>query len=129
MTQKVVTTKGSKKAATIINESKRVYFFGVGGSEIVATDAYHKFCVPYRNFSQHGLPYSIDGSFFIDGKDCAVLISHTGQSKETIHIAETVRKTGAKQSLLLAKLILPLLNLAMSFLFLFLKKQNSDLKL
>ena len=46
MTQKVVTTKGSKKAATIINESKRVYFFGVGGSEIVATDAYHKFCVP-----------------------------------------------------------------------------------
>ncbi|XVG98119.1 MurR/RpiR family transcriptional regulator [Enterococcus faecium] len=29
-------------------------------------------------------------------KDCAVLISHTGQSKETIHIAETVRKTGAK---------------------------------
>lgn len=43
MTQKVVTTKGSKKAATIINESKRVYFFGVGGSEIVATDAYHKF--------------------------------------------------------------------------------------
>ena len=52
-------------------------------------------------------------------KDCAVLISHTGQSKETIHIAETVRKTGAKQSLLLAKLILPLLNLAMSFYFYF----------
>lgn len=24
------------------------------------------------------------------------MISHTGQSKETIHIAETVRKTGAK---------------------------------
>ncbi len=75
--KKVVTTKGSKKAATIINESKRVYFFGVGGSEIVATDAYHKFCVPYRNFSQHGLPYSIDGSFFIDGKRlCCFDFSH-----------------------------------------------------
>ena len=62
-------------------------------------------------------------------KDCAVLISHTGQSKETIHIAETVRKKlEQKQLLLLAKLILPLPNLAMSFLFLFLKKQNSDLK-
>ncbi len=42
-TKKLLQQKDLKKAATIINESKRVYFFGVGGSEIVATDAYHKF--------------------------------------------------------------------------------------
>ncbi len=129
-TKKLLQQKDLKKAATIINESKRVYFFGVGGSEIVATDAYHKF-LRSPIATSHSTDYHIQlmEASLLTEKDCAVLISHTGQSKETIHIAETVRKTGQKQSLLLAKLILPLLNLAMSFLFLFLKKQNSDLKL
>ena len=35
-TKRLLQQKDLKKAATIINESKRVYFFGVGGSEIVA---------------------------------------------------------------------------------------------
>ena len=96
-TKKLLQQKDLKKAATIINESKRVYFFGVGGSEIVATDAYHKF-LRSPIATSHSTDYHIQlmEASLLTEKDCAVLISHTGQSKETIHIAETVRKTGAK---------------------------------
>ncbi|MGO3608344.1 MAG: MurR/RpiR family transcriptional regulator, partial [Enterococcus sp.] len=42
-TRKLLKEADLNKAIKLISESRRLYFFGVGGSEIVATDAYHKF--------------------------------------------------------------------------------------
>lgn len=44
-TKKLLKEQDLKRAVKMISDSRRLYFFGVGGSEIVATDAYHKFCV------------------------------------------------------------------------------------
>ena len=75
--------------------------------------------------TSHSTDYHIqlmEASLLTEKRLCC-LISHTGQSKEAIHIAETVRKTGAKQLLLLAKLNSSLPNFGDVVLFLFLKKQ------
>lgn len=95
-TKKLLQQDDLKKAASVINHSERLYFFGVGGSEIVATDAYHKFLrSPIAVFHSSDYHIQLMEAALLTKKDCAILISHTGRSKETIHIAETIKKVGA----------------------------------
>ena len=96
-TKKILQLDDLKKAAEIISNSKLLYFFGVGGSGILAEDAYHKFLrspIPVR----HSTDYHIQlmEAALLTPEDCAICISHTGKSKETIKIAEIVKKVGAK---------------------------------
>lgn len=96
-TRKLLKEADLNKAIKLIFESRRLYFFGVGGSEIVATDAYHKFLrspIPVG----HSTDYHIQlmEASLLTQADCAILISHSGKSKETIHIAEAAKKAGAK---------------------------------
>lgn len=96
-TKKILQLDDLKKAAEIISNSKLLYFFGVGGSGILAEDAYHKFLrspIPVR----HSTDYHIQlmEAALLTPQDCAICISHTGKSKETIKIAEIVKKVGAK---------------------------------
>lgn len=96
-TRKLLKEADLNKAIKLISESRRLYFFGVGGSEIVATDAYHKFLrspIPVG----HSTDYHIQlmEASLLTPADCAILISHSGKSKETIHIAEAAKKAGAK---------------------------------
>ncbi|MBU5364239.1 MurR/RpiR family transcriptional regulator [Enterococcus devriesei] len=96
-TRKLLKEADLNKAIKLISESRRLYFFGVGGSEIVATDAYHKFLrspIPVG----HSTDYHIQlmEASLLTQADCAILISHSGKSKETIHIAEAAKKAGAK---------------------------------
>lgn len=86
-----------KKAAEIILNSNLLYFFGVGGSGILAQDAYHKFLrSPTR--VRHSTDYHIQlmEASLLTPQDCAICISHTGKSKETIKIAEIAKNAGAK---------------------------------
>lgn len=96
-TRKLLKQTDLKTAATMINQSNRLYFFGVGGSEIVAADAYHKF-LRSPIIVCHSADYHLQlmEASLLTKKDCALLISHTGRSKETIHIAETLKKVGTK---------------------------------
>lgn len=96
-TKNILQLDNLKKAAEIISNSNFLYFFGVGGSGILAEDAYHKFLrspIPAR----HNTDYHIQlmEASLLTPQDCAICISHTGKSKETIKIAETVKKVGAK---------------------------------
>ncbi|WP_313630303.1 MurR/RpiR family transcriptional regulator [Enterococcus devriesei] len=96
-TRKLLKEADLNKAIKLISESRRLYFFGVGGSEIVATDAYHKFLrspIPVG----HSTDYHIQlmEASLLTQADCAILISHSGKSKETIRIAEAAKKAGAK---------------------------------
>ncbi len=96
-TRKLLKEQDLKQAANMIGSSKRLFLFGVGGSEIVATDAYHKFL---RTSSSvfHSTDYHIQlmEASLMTEEDCAIIISHTGRSKETIYIAESAKETGAK---------------------------------
>lgn len=86
-----------KKAAEIISNSKLLYFFDIGGSGIVAKDAYYKF-LRYLTNVRHSTDYHMQlmEASLLTPQDCAICISHTGKSKETIKIAEIVKKAGAK---------------------------------
>ncbi|MGM9903778.1 phosphosugar isomerase transcriptional regulator [Enterococcus sp. 10A9_DIV0425] len=96
-TRKLLQEQDLDKAVQLITHSKRLFFFGVGGSEIVATDAYHKFLrspIPVY----HSTDYHIQlmEAALLTPDDCAILISHTGKSKETIELAKIAKDYGAK---------------------------------
>lgn len=96
-TKKILRLDDLKKAAEIISNSNLLYFFGVGGSGILAEDAYHKFLRSPAHV-RHSTDYHIQlmEASLLTPQDCAICISHTGKSKETIRIAELVKEAGAK---------------------------------
>lgn len=96
-TKKLLDKQKLKDTVDFIDQSDRLFFFGVGGSEIVASDAYHKFLRSPVNVV-HNADYHIQlmEASMMTEKDCALLISHTGKSKETIQLAEVAKKNGAK---------------------------------
>jgi DNA-binding MurR/RpiR family transcriptional regulator len=96
-TKKILRLDDLKKAAEIISNSNLLYFFGVGGSGILAEDAYHKFLRSPAHV-RHSTDYHIQlmEASLLTPQDCAICISHTGKSKETIKIAEIIKEAGAK---------------------------------
>ncbi|MBO0411544.1 MurR/RpiR family transcriptional regulator [Enterococcus hulanensis] len=111
-TKKLLKETDLKKAVKMISDSRRLYFFGVGGSEIVATDAYHKFLrspIPVGHSTDYHLQL-MEASLLTE-EDCAMFISHSGKSKETIHIAEAAKKNGAKVIVMTSQINSPLAKL------------------
>jgi len=76
--------------------NKRIEFYGVGNSGIVAQDAQHKF---FR--LGVGTAASSDGhvqlmsATMLGSGDCAVIISNSGRSRDLLDAAEIARKKGA----------------------------------
>lgn len=96
-TKQLLKEEDLTKAVDIINQSNELYLFGVGGSEVLAADAYHKFLrSPIR--VRHSTDYHLQmmETALMTEKDSAICISHTGRSKETIRIAKAVHEHGAK---------------------------------
>ena len=96
-TQSLLNEKALKKAGNILLSSNNVSLFGVGGSNVVCFDAYHKFLRSPIHV-QYSMDYHIQlmQASLLNEKDCAIIITHTGLTKETIKIAETVKKNKAK---------------------------------
>jgi RpiR family carbohydrate utilization transcriptional regulator len=75
---------------------KRIEFYGVGNSGIVAQDAQHKF---FR-LGVHSTAVSdghvqVMSATMLTSGDCAVIISNSGQSRDLLDAAEIARKKGA----------------------------------
>lgn len=86
-----------KTAASLIEDADCVTFFGLGGSNIVAFDAYHKFLrSPIR--CQYGTDAHIQlmQASLMTEHDVAVITTHTGLTKDTLEIAKVVESTGAR---------------------------------
>jgi len=96
-TKNLLKEEDLKLAAAMINQSKRLFFFGVGGSEIVATDAYHKFLrSPITVFHSSDYHIQLMEASLLTPDDCGIFISHTGKSRETIELAQVAKNNGAK---------------------------------
>lgn len=96
-TKNLLKEEDLKLAAAMINQSKRLFFFGVGGSEIVATDAYHKFLrSPITVFHSSDYHIQLMEASLLTPDDCSIFISHTGKSRETIELAQVAKNNGAK---------------------------------
>ncbi|WP_404330080.1 MurR/RpiR family transcriptional regulator [Mesobacillus maritimus] len=88
---------GFEKAVDALIKANRVEFFGSGGSGIIAMDAYHKFI-------RTGIPVLFNSDSHIQlmsasqltENDVAVLISHSGTTKDIIHVLRILKENGVK---------------------------------
>jgi RpiR family transcriptional regulator, carbohydrate utilization regulator len=88
---------GFEEAVDALMKANRVEFFGSGGSGIIAMDAYHKFI-------RTGIPVLFNSDSHIqlmsasqlNENDVAVLISHSGTTKDIIQVLRILKENGVK---------------------------------
>lgn len=82
-----------KQALQLIYASKTLHFIGQGASSVIALDSYHKF-MRTKYHCNYIADYHMQLSYSTKlGKDdCVFLFSHSGETKETIEVAEVLRK-------------------------------------
>ncbi len=77
-------------------ESRRIEFYGVGNSGIVAQDAQHKFfrlgVVANAVVDGH---MQVMSATMLKAGDCAVIISNSGRSRDLLDVADIARRKGA----------------------------------
>ncbi|WP_050183146.1 MurR/RpiR family transcriptional regulator [Domibacillus robiginosus] len=85
------------QAVSILLHAAKIEFYGVGGSMVIAMDAYHKFIrTGIKAFSFVDSHYQLMSASQLTERDVAVVISHSGTNKDTINILKTAKKNGAK---------------------------------
>lgn len=86
-----------EKAVELILEADRIEFFGNGGSALVALDAYHKFIRSglkvTANLESH---MQLMSASQLTDKDIAVLISHSGSTKDMLDVLQILKEKGVK---------------------------------
>lgn len=78
------------------NEGRRIEFYGVGNSGIVAQDAQHKFFrlgVTAAAVSDGHI--QVMSATMLKPGDCAVIISNSGRSRDLLDVADIARRRGA----------------------------------
>lgn len=94
-TRQILDGASLEKTVELFLRACRIEFFGSGGSAVVALDAYHKFV-------RSGLQVSamleshmqLMSASQLTAEDVAVVISHSGASKETLDIAKLLKEKG-----------------------------------
>ncbi|WP_214779628.1 MurR/RpiR family transcriptional regulator [Exiguobacterium sp. s22] len=94
-TRQILEASSLEKTVELFLNARRIEFFGSGGSAVVALDAYHKFV-------RSGLQVSaileshmqLMSASQLTTEDIAVVISHSGASKETLDIAKLLKEKG-----------------------------------
>ncbi|WP_337874092.1 MurR/RpiR family transcriptional regulator [Exiguobacterium sp.] len=94
-TRQILEGDSLEKTVELFLGARRIEFFGSGGSAVVALDAYHKFV-------RSGLQVSamleshmqLMSASQLTPADVAVVISHSGASKETLDIAKLLKEKG-----------------------------------
>lgn len=86
-----------EKSVDAIDSAKKVYLFGVGASGIVCYDINYKLSrigkdVVFNN----DIHLQLVNLNFITKEDACVCVSYTGNTKETVLVAEIAKKAGAK---------------------------------
>lgn len=84
-------------AVECLHRAGKIYFFGVGASLLTAMKAMNKFLhiEPKVYCVQDTHMQAMQASMMEPG-DAAVLISYSGATKDTIHVAELAKRAGAK---------------------------------
>lgn len=91
-TLKVMDQKALQDAVAALIVAEKVEFFGIGGSAIVSIDAYHKFLRSgmqvHANLDAH---MQLMAASQLHAKDVAVIISHSGSTKDILDILHVLR--------------------------------------
>ncbi|CAM3446905.1 HTH-type transcriptional regulator RpiR [Streptococcus pluranimalium] len=92
-TAKIVSEENFQKAVELISESSSFSFFGLGGSNAVAAIAYHKFLRTSLNTRFHtDFHYQQMIASTLTSDDCALVISHSGQNRDTLKIVDILKQ-------------------------------------
>ncbi|BAP86579.1 gluconate operon transcriptional regulator [Paucilactobacillus hokkaidonensis JCM 18461] len=79
-------------AVSLIQKCQRLSFFGLGASDVVALDAYHKFLRTQVN-AVFNTDYhmALMQAAKMDEYDCAIVISHSGRNLDTLKMAHILK--------------------------------------
>ena len=81
--------------ASACRDGRRVEFYGVGNSGIVAQDAQHKFFRLGVHAAAHSDGHAqVMSATMLGPGDCAVVISNSGRSRDLIDVAELAHRQG-----------------------------------
>ncbi|AIQ12012.1 MurR/RpiR family transcriptional regulator [Paenibacillus durus] len=82
-------------AVEALDRAKRIYFFGVGASNLIAMDAQQKFLrINKTSFSFADPHVQLTSAITADADDTAVCISYSGETKEVIRAAALFKEQG-----------------------------------
>lgn len=85
------------RAVHILNKTKLLHFAGQGGSSTLAFNSYHKFIrAPIRCNYNSDYHIQLSNATKFTHEDTLILFSHSGETKETIKLAQIARKYNAK---------------------------------
>lgn len=85
----LLTKKELETAVAYLTQAYQVSFFGLGGSNIVAADAYHKFMrTPLDVRFNSDFHLQLMQAARMQAEDCAILISHTGRDAQILQLAQ-----------------------------------------
>ncbi|SFK17075.1 transcriptional regulator, RpiR family [Halobacillus dabanensis] len=86
-----------QKAMEYLVEADRVFFFGSGGSNILALDAQHKFIrTGMEAYAYHDTHLQLMSASQMRPTDVAVVISHTGSNQDILDIVDVVKENDVK---------------------------------
>ena len=86
-----------EKSVDAIDSAKKVYLFGVGASGIVCYDINYKLSRIGKNVVfNNDIHLQLVNLNFITNEDACVCVSYSGNTKETVLVAEIAKKAGAK---------------------------------
>lgn len=96
-TRALLATESFEEACTLINEAATLVFFGMGGSQSVAADAYHKF-MRSPKVVRHATDYHLQlmEAARMSAGDVAICISHNGTGAQISKIAHIAKEHGAR---------------------------------
>ncbi|WP_390410127.1 MurR/RpiR family transcriptional regulator [Lacticaseibacillus jixiensis] len=78
-----------QQAVTMLTKAQRVGLFGLGASNLVALDGYHKFLrTPIEAVYASDFHMQLMAITRLDKHDCAVVISHTGHDRDALALAQ-----------------------------------------
>lgn len=86
-----------EKALDYLMNAQRISFYGCGESGIIALDAYQKFLrSPIQCHCISDTHMQVMQASLLTEHDCAVVVTHTGATKEMLLVAQLAQKAGAK---------------------------------
>jgi RpiR family carbohydrate utilization transcriptional regulator len=88
--------KAAEAIALTHKKGKRLEFFGVGNSGIVAQDAQHKFFrLGFNTISHSDGHMQIMSASLLEAGDCLVVFSNSGRTRDLLDSCEIAKKNGA----------------------------------
>lgn len=96
-TYSLLDTKQFSQAIDELHRAKRIYFFGVGASLLTALKAMNKFLrIEPKVYCIQDSHMQAMAASMMGPEDVAVLISYSGATKDTIHVADMAKRAGSK---------------------------------